>query len=133
MPSPPEIVKLILDIAGVGPGDYIIDLGSGDGRIVISAAQRGAFNHGRDLNPVRVTEAVENAVSAGVSDRVQFLEADLLEADISRATVITMYLLPQVNLRLKPILFEQLKPGNRIVSHNFSMGRWEEDEHIKLY
>ncbi len=129
--TPHSVVEAMLNVARVGPGDYVIDLGSGDGRIVIAAAQRGAFGHGVDLNPERVTEAAQNAVSAGVSERVQFLEGDLFEADISRATVITLYLFQHVNLSLKPTLFEQLKPGTRIVSHDFSMGRWEADEHVR--
>jgi SAM-dependent methyltransferase len=132
VPTPHLVVEVMLDVAGVGPGDYVIDLGSGDGRIVIAAAQRGAFGHGIDLNPVRVKEAEQNAVSAGVSDRVMFLEGDLFDADISRATVITMYLFQRVNLRLKPVLFKQLKPGTRIVSHYYHMGEWEADKHIKV-
>jgi SAM-dependent methyltransferase len=119
----------MLDLTDVGPGDYVIDLGSGDGRIVIAAARRGAVGHGIDLNPVRVREAEENAIKGGVADRVVFLEGDLFEADVSRATVITMYLLSTVNLKLKPVLLETLRPGTRIVSHSFSMGDWEADEH----
>lgn len=130
VPTPHEVVKAMLDIAKVGQGDYVIDLGSGDGRIVIAAAQRGAFGHGIDLNPVRVEEAMANAAEAGVTDKVMFLEGDLFEADISKATVVTMYLLNTVNRKLKPILFEQLKPGTRIVSYSFNMGLWEPDEHI---
>ena len=130
VPTPHEVVEAMLDVAGVGPGDYVIDLGSGDGRIVIAAAQRGAFGHGVDLNPVRVEEAAANAEEAGVTDKVIFLEGDLFEADISKATVVTMYLLNTVNRKLKPTLFEQLKPGTRIVSYSFNMGLWEPDEHI---
>ena len=130
--TPQAIVEAMLDVAKVGPGDYVIDLGSGDGRIVIEAARRGAFGHGMDLDPARVKEAEENAAAAGVSDRVQFFEGNIFEADMSRATVVTMYLLQTVNLRLKPVLFEQLRPGTRIASHAFSMGRWEADEHIQL-
>lgn len=132
VPTPHEVVATMLDITGVGPGDYVIDLGSGDGRIVIAAARRGAFGHGIDLNPVRVEEAEENARKAGLTDRVVFLEGDLFDADISRATVITMYLLSSVNLKLRPVLLETLRPGTRIVSHSFSMGEWEADEHIVL-
>jgi SAM-dependent methyltransferase len=129
VPTPEEVVDRMLDLTNVGPGDYVIDLGSGDGRIVIAAAKRGAVGHGIDLNPVRVREADENAIKAGVADKVVFLEGDLFEADVSRATVITMYLLSTVNLKLKPVLLEQLRPGTRIVSHSFSMGDWEADEH----
>lgn len=132
VPTPHEVVEAMLDVTGVGPGDYVIDLGSGDGRIVIAAARRGAYGHGIDLNPVRVEEAEENARKAGVTDRVVFLEGDLFDADISRATVITMYLLSSVNLKLRPVLLEVLRPGTRIVSHSFSMGEWEPDEHIVL-
>jgi len=114
----------------VGTGDYVIDLGSGDGRIVIAAARLGASGHGIDLNPVRVKEAEENALEAGVSERVIFVEGDLFDADISRATVVTMYLLSSVNLRLKPVLLETLRPGTRVVSHAFSMGDWQPDQHL---
>jgi precorrin-6B methylase 2 len=132
VPTPYDIVAAMLDAADVGPGDYVIDLGSGDGRIVIAAAQRGAFGHGIDLNPVRVDEAETNAEESGVSDRVMFLEGDLFEADIRSASVVTMYLLHSVNLRLKPILFEQLEPGTRIVSYAFKMGNWQADEHLRV-
>lgn len=132
VPTPDFVVEAMLDVTGVGPGDYVIDLGSGDGRIVIEAARRGAFGHGMDLDPLRVTEAEQNAAEAGVSDRVQFFEGNIFEADIRRATVVTMYLLQTVNLRLKPVLFEQLRPGTRIVSHAFNMGRWEADEHFQI-
>lgn len=132
VPTPEEVVERMLDLTDVGPGDYVIDLGSGDGRIVIAAAKRGAVGHGIDLNPVRVREAEENAIKGGVADRVVFLEGDLFEADVSRATVITMYLLSTVNLKLKPVLLETLRPGTRIVSHSFSMGDWEADEHSEV-
>lgn len=132
VPTPYEVVEKMLDVTNVGPGDYVIDLGSGDGRIVIAAAERGAFGHGIDLNPVRIREAEENARKAGVSDKVIFVEGNLFDADISRATVITMYLLSSVNLQLRPTLLEQLRPGTRIVSHSFSMGEWEADEHLQV-
>ncbi len=132
VPTPYDVVEAMLDVTGVGPGDYVIDLGSGDGRIVIAAAHRGAFGHGIDLNPVRVKEAEENAANARVSDKVVFVEGDLFEADISNATVITMYLLSSVNLRLKPVLLEVMRPGTRIVSHSFSMGSWEADENLVI-
>ena len=129
VPTPENVVEKMLELANVGPGDYVIDLGSGDGRIVIGAAKLGAVGHGIDLNPTRVREAKENAGKAGVSDRVVFLEGDLFEADVSKATVVTMYLLSTVNLKLRPVLLEQLSPGTRIVSHSFSMGEWEPDVH----
>jgi SAM-dependent methyltransferase len=132
VPTPHDVVAAMLDVTNVGPGDYVIDLGSGDGRIVIAAAERGAVGHGIDLNPVRVSEAVQNARKAGVEDRVVFLEGDLFKADISNATVITMYLLSSVNLKLRPVLLEVLRPGTRIVSHAFSMGEWEADEHLRV-
>lgn len=132
VPTPSAVVEKMLDVTNVGPGDYVIDLGSGDGRIVIAAAKRGAFGHGIDLNPVRVREAEENAVKEGVGDRVIFIEGDLFEADFRRANVITMYLLSTVNLKLRPHLLENLRPGSRIVSHDFNMGDWEPDEHIRV-
>lgn len=132
VPTPEEVVEKMLDITNVGPGDYVIDLGSGDGRIVIAAAKKGAVGHGVDLNPQRVEEANKNARDAGVFDRVVFFEGDLFEADISKASVITMYLLSSVNLKLRPVLLKELRPGTRIVSHSFSMGEWEADEHVQV-
>ncbi len=123
----PEVVEGMLDMAGVGPGDYLIDLGSGDGRIVIAAAKRGAVGHGVDLDPQRNIEANRNAREAGVADRVVFLEQDLFETDFSRATVVTMFLLRSVNLHLKPDLLSRLRPGTRVLSHTFDMGDWEPD------
>jgi SAM-dependent methyltransferase len=128
--TPEEVVEAMLDLAGVGPGDYVIDLGSGDGRIVIAAARRGAVGHGIDIDPERVQEAEENAAQAGVADRVLFLEEDLYQTDFSRATVVTMYLLTSVNLNLRPELLRTLSPGTRVVSHAFDMGEWEPDEHV---
>lgn len=129
VPTPENVVEKMLELTDVGPGDYVIDLGSGDGRIVIGAAKLGAAGHGIDLNPTRIREAKENADEAGVSDRVVFVEGDLFEADVSKATVVTMYLLSTVNLKLRPVLLEKLRPGTRIVSHSFSMGEWEPDVH----
>ncbi len=123
----PEVVEGMLDMAGVGPGDYLIDLGSGDGRIVIAAAKRGAVGHGVDLDPQRNIEANRNAHEAGVDDRVVFLEEDLFETDFSQATVVTMFLLSSINLRLKPDLLSRLRPGTRVLSHTFDMGGWEPD------
>lgn len=128
VPTPTAVVEKMLDMAKVGPGDFVIDLGSGDGRIVIAAALRGAYGLGVDIDPRRVKEANENAIKAGVADRVVFLEQNIFDTDLSRAKVVTMYLLYSVNVRLKPTLFQQLKPGTRVVSHSFSMGEWMPDD-----
>jgi len=127
--TPEEVVDLMLEIGDVGPGDYVVDLGTGDGRIAIAAAKRGAVGLGVDLDPQRVRAAKENAEKAGISDRVMFLEQDLFETDLSHASVVTMYLNSAVNLKLRPTLLEQLEPGTRIVSHNFDMEDWLPDEH----
>jgi len=132
VPTPQDVVERMLQIAKVTPRDYVIDLGSGDGRIVITAARKfGARGFGVDLNPQRITESVENARKAGVSDKVAFYQRDLFETDLSEATVITMYLLPRVNLELRPRLL-QLKPGTRLVSHDFSMEEWKPDTHVTV-
>ena len=123
----PEVVEGMLDMAGAGPGDFVIDLGSGDGRIVIAAARRGAVGLGVDLDPGRIRESEQNALDAGVDERVIFLEQDLFETDISQADVVTMFLLSAVNLRLRPELLARLRPGARVVSHTFDMGDWEPD------
>ncbi len=129
--SPEEVVDRMLRIADVGAGDYVIDLGSGDGRIVIGAAQRGARAFGIDIDPSLVTKARENARVAGVADRAEFASQDLFDTDLTKASVITMYLLPEVNLRLRPKLLT-LKPGTRLVSHDWNMREWEPDETIEL-
>jgi len=132
VPTPQNVVNRMLEIAKVGPQDYLIDLGSGDGRIVVTAAEKyGARGFGVDLNPTRIAEAEENARAARVTDKVQFFQRDLFETDLSSATVITMYLLPRVNLELRPKLLD-LKPGTRIVSHDFSMGDWKPDYHERI-
>jgi hypothetical protein len=132
VPTPQEVVERMLEIAKVGPQDYLIDLGSGDGRIVVTAAKKlGARGFGVDLNPVRIKESVENAAKAGVSERVAFYQRNLFETDLSDATVITMYLLPRVNLELRPKLLE-LKPGTRLVSHDFSMDDWKPDAYVEM-
>lgn len=127
LPTPPEVVDAMLKVANVGPNDIVYDLGSGDGRIVIAAARDyGASGIGIDIDPARNIEATANAEQNGVSDRVRFIEADLFEADISEATVVTLYLLTDLNIQLMPKLLSDLKPGTRIVSHAFSMGdHWE--------
>lgn len=132
VPTPYHTVEQMLDVANAGPGDYLIDLGSGDGRIVIAAAKRGAYGHGVDLDPKRIKEAFANAKKAGVSDRVLFIEENLYETDFSMATVLTMYLFPDINIKLRPVLLEKLKPGTRLVSHDFSMDDWKADEQITL-
>src|SRR3972149_4290573 len=132
VPTPQEVVERMLEMARVGPHDYLIDLGSGDGRIVVTAARKfGARGFGVDLNPVRIRESIENAAKAGVTDKVAFYQRDLFETDLSDATVITMYLLPRVNLELRPRLLD-LKPGTRVVSHDFSMNDWKPDVHVKI-
>ena len=130
--TPPDVVDKMLEVAQVEPGDYLIDLGCGDGRIVISAAKRGAWGHGVDLDPERISEARANAKRADVSDRVMFLKEDIFHTDFSRANVITMYLLGTVNLKLRPRLLTQLEPGTRVVSHDFDMGDWKPDKHVTL-
>lgn len=132
VPTPDDVVEKMLDVANVGPGDYVIDLGSGDGRIVIAAAKRGAFAHGVDIDPQRIREANENARKAGVEDRVVFVEGNIFETDFSMASVLTMYLLNSVNLKLRPKILEILEPGTRVVSHSFNMNEWQADEEAKV-
>jgi Methyltransferase domain len=130
VPTPQAVVDRMLEIGKVGPKDFLIDLGSGDGRIVITAAKRfGTRGFGVDIDPERIEESNENARRAGVADRVAFYQRDLFETNLSEATVITMYLLPKVNLELRPKLLA-LKPGTRIVSHDFSMAAWQPDQHV---
>ena len=121
-----DVVALMLEMGEVKAGDMVIDLGTGDGRILIAAAkERGAQGLGVDLDPVLIDKARDAAEDAGVADRVRFAAADLFKTDLSSADVVTMYLLPEVNLRLRPQLFAQLKPGTRVVSHAFDMGDWK--------
>jgi len=129
VPTKPEVVAKMLKIAGVGKSDILYDLGCGDGRIVITAAKLfGTRGVGIDINPERIKECRENAVKENVTGLVRFLEQDLFQTDFHEATVVTLYLLSSVNLRLRPILFEQLRPGTRVVSHDFSMDTWKSDE-----
>ena len=129
VPTPQEVVDKMLEMAKVGPNDYLVDLGSGDGRIPVTAAKRfGTRGFGVDLNPQRVKEAIANAKEANVSDKVRFVEGDLFKTDFSQATVLTLYLLPSVNLRLRPVILDVLKPGTRVVSHAFDMGDWFADK-----
>lgn len=129
VPTPQPVVDRMLEMAEVDENDVVYDLGSGDGRIVIRAAETyGSRGVGIEIDPERVRDARENAREAGVSDLVEFRQGDLFEADISEATVVTLYLLPEVNLKLRPLLFEQLRPGTPVVSHGFDMDAWEPDE-----
>jgi hypothetical protein len=130
VPTPQELVEAMLDLAKVTPNDYVIDLGSGDGRIVIAAAKRGAHAVGYEFNPDMVQLSKQNAEKAGVAGKATFVNADLFTADLSKATVITMYLLPQLNLKLRPTLLD-LKPGTRLVSHAFDMGDWSCDKSVE--
>ncbi|HTN70262.1 MAG TPA: class I SAM-dependent methyltransferase [Methylomirabilota bacterium] len=127
VPTPQALVNKMLDMGKVTSKDYVIDLGSGDGRTVITAAKRGAKALGIEYNPDMVELSKRNAAKEGVSDRAQFTKADLFESDFSQATVITMFLLPDINLRLRPKILD-LKPGTRIVSNSFTMGDWTADE-----
>jgi SAM-dependent methyltransferase len=127
VPTPDTLVAKMLDMAKVTPKDYVIDLGSGDGRTVIAAAKRGARALGIEYNPDMVELSRRNAEKEGMTARARFMKADLFESDFSAATVITMFLLPDINLKLRPKILE-LKPGTRIVSNTFTMGDWEADE-----
>ncbi len=131
VPTPQALVDKMLEMAGLTAQDYLIDLGSGDGRTVITAATRGARAHGIEYNPEMVALATRNAAAAGVSDKATFEKADLFESDFSKATVITLFLLPQLNLKLRPILLD-LAPGTRIVSNSFTMAEWQPDETATL-
>ncbi len=133
VPTPPEVVDAMLKMAGVSPSDIVYDLGCGDGRIVVSAAKTyGAHGTGFDLNPERIKEANENARQAGVTKLVKFIEKNLFETDLREASVVTLYLLPDVNLRLRPKLLRELKVGSRIVSHAFDMGDWKPDKKAEV-
>jgi precorrin-6B methylase 2 len=127
VPTPQSLVDKMLDMAKVTPQDYVIDLGSGDGRTVITAAKRGAKALGIEYNPDMVELSKHNAAKEGMGDKAQFMKADLFESDFSQATVITMFLLPEINLKLRPKILD-LKPGTRIVSNSFTMGEWQDDE-----
>ena len=126
VPTPNTVVNKMLEMAKVTADDVVYDLGCGDGRIVITAAQRyGARGVGIDIDPDRIHEATDNVRRAKVTDKVKFIEGDLFEANISEATVVTLYLLTELNLRLRPKLMKDLRPGTRVVSHAFSMGDWK--------
>lgn len=133
VPTPPEVVDVMLQMADVTKDDIVYDLGCGDGRIVIAAAKRfGARGVGIDIDPERIKEATENALREGVADRVKFLQADLFEADFREATVVTLYLQPEPNLRLRPRLLTELKPGTRIVSNSYDMGDWQPQQVVDV-
>jgi SAM-dependent methyltransferase len=134
VPTTTEVVDRMLDVANVTALDIVYDLGCGDGRIVIAAAKKyGTRGFGVDLDPARIREARANAKKAGVENLVKFEVGDLFKTDLTEATVVTLYLLPELNRRLKPKLFAELQPGARVVSHDFDMGRdWPADKYVKL-
>jgi SAM-dependent methyltransferase len=129
VPTPDAVVQSMLKLANIQKSDLVYDLGCGDGRIVIAAAKLyGAHGVGVDINPQRIEEARANAKQAGVENLVQFVEADLFEVDIRKASVVTLYLLPTINLKLRPKLMRDLKPGTRVVSHAFDMDDWKPEK-----
>lgn len=133
MPTPYEIVEKMLNMAKVRSNDLVYDLGCGDGRVVIMAAkERGAKGVGVDLDPVRIRESEENARNAGIADQVRFLQQDLFKTAIGEATVVMLYLWPQVNIRVRSKLFAELKPGTRVLSHNHDMGEWKPDDYAEI-
>jgi predicted O-methyltransferase YrrM len=133
MPTHEKVVGEMLKVAKVGKDDILYDLGSGDGRIVITAAKHfGTRGVGIEIDPALVREARENAVKAGVADKVKFIQQDLFKTDIREATVVTLYLWPEINLRLRPKLLSDLKPGTRVVSHNHDMGDWKPLKTLKV-
>ena len=132
VPTPHEVVEDMLRLANVRKGDVLYDLGSGDGRIAITAAKKyGIKAVGIDIDPERIREANENARKAGVANLVEFRQQDLFKADFHEATVVTLYLLPDLNVKLRPRLWEDLKPGTRIVSHQFDMGTWKPEKKLE--
>lgn len=133
VPTDDEVVQAMLDLGNVGPKDVLYDLGSGDGRILVSAARdRNTRGIGVDIDPTRIAEAMEYAGFSGVEYLVDFLEEDLFDVDVSNATVVTLYLLQSINVQLRPRLLSQLRPGSRVISHAFDMGDWRPDEWLKL-
>ena len=132
VPTPQSVVDAMLKLAGVKAGDVVYDLGCGDGRLVVSAAKLGARGVGVDIDPARVNEANANVKKEGVANRVKILHADLFLTDIREATVVTLFLLPDLNVRLRPKLWKELKPGTRVVSHLFDMGDWKPDQRITV-
>ncbi len=131
VPTPQSLVDRMLDMAKATPQDYVIDLGSGDGRTVITAAKRGIKAHGIEYNADLAELAKRNAVQAGVADKATFAHGDIFESDFSQATVVTLFLLPGLNVRLRPTLLD-MKPGTRVVSNSFTMGDWEPDNQVSV-
>jgi precorrin-6B methylase 2 len=133
VPTPEPVVEKMLELANVGRDDVIYDLGSGDGRIVITAAKKyGARGVGVDIDPERVAEAQQNAEAASVTDLVEFREGNLFDMDLKDATVVTLYLLQDINIKLRPKLWRELRPGTRIVSHSFDMGDWKPRKEVEV-
>ncbi len=133
VPTPPDVVRRMLEMANVSPDDVVYDLGSGDGRFPITAAKRfGARGVGVEIDPKLVRRARANAREAGVADQVEFQEGDMFESDLSDATVVTLYLFPEINIKLRPKLFAELDPGDRVVSHDFDMDEWEPDRVVEM-
>ena len=134
VPTPEDVITRMLEMAEVQESDYVVDLGSGDGRIVIAAARDFGVKRamGVDIDPKRIAEAQQNARAEGVTDRVIFVEGDLFKSEFHDADVLTMYLLPNLNLRLRPLILEKMAPGTRIVSHAFDMGEWAPDMHEQV-
>jgi ubiquinone/menaquinone biosynthesis C-methylase UbiE len=127
VPMPLDVVNIMLELAAVTPEDMVFDLGCGDGRVVISAATLGARGVGIDIDAARISESEENAKFIGVEDQVKFFQADFFQVPLAKASVVAIYLLPDVNIKLRPKLLNELKPGARIVSHDFNMGEWAAD------
>jgi ribosomal protein L11 methylase PrmA len=133
VPTPEEVVEAMLQVAKVTKNDVVYDLGTGDGRIPVTAAKKyGARGVGIDIDPQRIKDATDNVQKNGVGDRVKIVQGDLFETDISEATVVTLYLLPSLNQKLMPKLMKELKPGTRIVSHAFDMGDWKPEQELDV-
>lgn len=135
LPTPEDIVEGMLELARVGEGDVVYDLGCGDGRIVIAAVKDYGADRGVcvEIDPLILDQARQNARFEGVEGRIEMVEADLFDIDLSPATVVALYLLPQMNLELRPKLWRELRPGARVVSHRFHMGNWEPHEEVRFY
>ena len=133
VPTPEAVVEAMLQVANVGKNDIVYDLGCGDGRIPVTAAKKyGATGVGIDIDPQRIKEAKENVAKNNVGDKVTIVQGDLFEQDLSKATVVTLYLLPSLNVKLMPKLMKELKPGTRIVSHAFDMGDWKPEKELDV-
>ncbi|MDX2241765.1 MAG: class I SAM-dependent methyltransferase [Leptolyngbyaceae cyanobacterium bins.302] len=133
IPTPPQVVDVILQLAELTPNDVVYDLGSGDGRILIAASQRyGVRGVGIDIDGDRIQKATQQAILAGVNHLIEFRQQDLYESNFRDATVVMLYLLPHLNLKLRPTLLEQLQPGSRILSHDFDLGDWQPDAAVQV-